>query len=270
MAAEPDNALKAVLDEVEVLLEPLIDAAEGPRERQLLFQALGWDVDAITGLPVTALDAALSPVPALVESLTDGLDVSDFPKILDALQKAGEAIAAVEKIKTAVGVGLSASEAEALAVDLLNFLVLRYVGTRFPRVYAFLTLATLIDLPDPPSTSRMVVDSSSQRLVHDGARRPVVRFDRLPRLFTEPDKLFKEVYWPNGITSVAAAEATADRLLPQIAGLIQAFGGNATYGVDPGTGLTFGSPANSSLVAHMLTFNQPLPSADVGGALVSS
>lgn len=273
MADEPANALKLVLDEVEALLEPLIDAAKGPRERQLLFQGLGWDVDAITGLPVTEIDTALAPLPDLVDTLTDGLDISDFPKILDALQAAGNAIGAVDRIVAVIdGNAPPDINVEKLAVDLLNFVVVRYLSTRFPRVYGFLSLATLIDLPEPPTTGGgLIVDTGSGRLVYDAVRRPVVRFDRLPRLFTEPDKLFKEVYWPVGIPDQAAADAIADRLFPQVAALIQSFGGDATYGVDPGTGLTFGSAADTALVAHMLTFRQPLPAVSTaGGTAVSA
>jgi hypothetical protein len=272
MASEPANALKAVLGELEALLEPLIDAAEGPRERQLLFQGLGWDIDAITGLPINKIDTALAPLPGAIETISDGLDVSDFPKILDALQAAGEAIGAVDQNVAVINANKPLDlDVEPLAVDLLNFLVLRYLSTRFPRIYAFLQLATLIDLPEPPATGGgLIVDTASGRLVYDAVRRPVVRFDRLPRLITEPDVLFEEVYWPGGIPDQAAADLVADRLFPRIATVIQSFGGDATYGVDPATGLTFGSAADTALVAHMFTFRQPLPVVSAGGAAVAT
>jgi hypothetical protein len=262
VAVEPDNVLKAVLDEVEVLLAPIIGAADGPRQRQLLFDAIGWDVDAITGLPVTAIDDALEPVPDLVEALTDGLDISDFPKILDALQSAGEAIGAVDEIEAAVRAGLPAIPAGALAVDLLNFLVTRYLRARFPRVYAMLALATLIDVPDAPLAAAPITDPANGRVVYDAIRRPAVRFDRLPKLVTNPAGLFAEVYWPPpGITDAASAYAAADRLFPRIADVIRSFGGDATYGVSSAAGLAY-APADPALVAHLLTFHQPLPPID--------
>ena len=257
MADEPVNALRAVLEEVRVLLDPVIMAAQGPQGRRLLLGMLGWDLDAITGLPIEEIDDALSGIPGLVEALTDGLDVTDFPKIVDALQDAGAAIAAIDQIDEKAVAALPQIPAGALVVDLLNFLVVRYLSTRFPRVYAVLSLATLVDLPD--ETRPQVADPTSEQIVFTGIPRPVMRFDRLPRLITDPVKLFEDVYWPGGIKDAATAEAAAERILPRIAELVRAFGGEATYGVDPATGLTWGAPAVDALVAHMLSFRQPLP-----------
>ena len=268
MAVEPENALKAVLDEVELLLEPLIAAADGPRSRRLLFQQLGWDIDAITGLPLTDVDAALSALPPLIDVLLNA-QAPDFEAIVAALQAAGDAIGAVDELDEALRGGQVQIPAGELAVDLLNFLALHYLERRFPRVLAVLSLATLIDLPETARTPRL--DTASGRAAYDGAPRPVLRFDRLPKLITDPVGLFEEVYWPGGITDQASADAAADRLLPRVAGLIQAFGGEATYGTKGAEPVSFGSPAADALVAHVLTVRQPLPTVvtDDGATLRS-
>jgi len=266
MAAEPTNALDIVLREVAVLLEPIMLAGEGPHQRQLLFAALGWDLDAITGLPVADIDQALSDLEPLIDALANGLDVADFGAVLDALQNAGDAIATVNEIEAALRQGLPAIPAGALAVDLLNFVFLRYLQQRFPRIFAVLHVATLIDTPQSPRAA--VIDPTAQRAAYDGFLRPALRFDRLPRLFTEPDKLFKEVYWRQGLDTQAHANDVADRLFPRLAELISTFGGEAIYGVDPDSGLSFG-PGGDPLVSHMLTIDQPLPSIlDENGELI--
>lgn len=257
MATEPANALDLVLQEVGFLLQPVLMAGRGPAQRQLLFEALGWDLDAITGLPVSDIDDALGDLIPLITDLTDGLDVSDFGAILDALQHAGDTIATIDEIDAALRAGLPAIPAGALAVDLLNYLVLRYLNDRFPGVFATLHLATLIDVPADERAE--VVDPGTQLMAYDGLAKASLRLDRFPRLFSEPDKLFKEVYWPNGFDTQAHADEAADRLFPRVAALISAFGGDATYGLNPATGLSFG-PGGDPLVSHMLTVRQPLPS----------
>jgi hypothetical protein len=267
-AAEPANALEIVLSEVGALLQPILLATQGPTQRDLLFASLGWDLDAITGLPIDDIGDTLSDLGDLIEALGDGsLDTSDFPAILDALQHAGQAIATVEAVDAAITNGLPEIPAGALAVDFLNFMVLRYLHERFPKIFALLQVATLIDTPADPRPA--VVDQITQLAVYDGRRRPALRLDRLPRLFTEPDKLFKEVYWPLGFDTQAHADDAADRIFPRLAALVTAFGGTATYGVNPATGLSFG-PGGDPLVSHMLTLSQPLPSiVDEDGMIVS-
>ena len=267
MAGEPPaNALAIVLREVGALLQPVLMAARGPLQRDLLFRALGWDLDAITGLPVADIDNALSDLLPLIEDLSDGLDVADFGAILDALQHAGDTIATVEEIEAALRDGLPAIPAGALAVDLLNYMVLRYLRQRFPAVYAALHVATLIDVPADARPA--VVDPGTQMAAYDGLTRAALRLERLPRLFTDPGALIEEVYWPHGFDTQAHKDEAADRLFPRLAALITAFGGDATFGLNPATGLSFG-PGGDPLVPHMLTIHQPLPSIiDEQGAIV--
>ena len=243
MTQEPTNALDIVLGEVEVLLEPVLQAAQGPSQRKLLLETLGWDLDAITGLPISDLDDALTPIAQLVSTLTDGVDVSDFGAILNALQGAGNAISGIDTLEDAARTKLPAIPAGALAIDLVDFLVVRYVRLRFPRVYALLSLATLVDLPESP-TAAVIQDGTA--IVYDGNRRPVLRFDRLALLFTDPAGLFEAVYWPDGITDAVTAGEVADRLLPRIAEVVRAFGGDARYGVDKDPGDTWGSPRTTN------------------------
>ena len=115
-----------------------------------------------------------------------------------------------------------------------------------------LALATLIDVPDAPLAAAPITDPANGRVVYDAIRRPAVRFDRLPKLVTNPAGLFAEVYWPPpGITDAASAYAAADRLFPRIADVIRSFGGDATYGVSSAAGLAY-APADPALVAHLL------------------
>jgi hypothetical protein len=258
MTTDPLNALEIVLQQVENLLEPVIAAAEGPAQRDLLFLDLGWDINALTGLPMQQLDTALSSLPPLIDGLTNGLDVSDLGAILDAFQASGELVGSIDDFEAAFKNGLPAVPVDALAVDLLNYLVVGYVARGFPRVFAFLRIATLIDLPDVPANPRAVVRAQDGRLIFDGKPRLVMRFDRLPELLTDPAKLFKKVYWPQGFGTQAAADAAADRLFPRLEALIVAFGGEATYGKDIATGISYGTVVDDS-VAHMLTIRQPLP-----------
>lgn len=270
---EPVNALKVVFAEVEALLEPLVQAGRGPRQRALLFAQLGWDVDAITGLPVQDLDQALNAVPPLIDAVKDGLVATDFDfsKIADLLKASGDAIGSIDRIEASLRSGLPWIPAGVLAVDLLNFLALRYLSDRFPRIYAALALATLIDLPEPPAVDSQVKDLTSGRLVYDGHRRLVLRLDRLPRLVTDPVGLFHDIYWPRGFVDTTAAHESADRFLPRVAALIQSFGGDATYGIETGPDLDYGA-VNNAVLDHMLTFRQPLPPdiSDTGDTLSSS
>ena len=213
------------------------------------------------------IDTALAPVPPLIRALTDGLDISDFPKILDALQKAGDAVAAVERIdgRRAGPVGHPGRGARRRPPELPGPALRRL---RFPRIYALLTLATLIDVPD--AAGSMIIDrprssSSTTGRATGGPLRPPAR------LFTEPDKLFKEVYWPDGITRQSRPPGLADRLFPRIAGADPVVRRRRDLRRRPLAGLTSAAGRTARSSPTCFTFSQPLPYVvAVDGAVVRS
>ena len=269
LMAEPDNALDLILREVGVLLQPMQMAAAGPEQRAILFEALGWDLNAITGLPIAQIEQTVSALSAIADDLADGVDVSDFARIAQALPRAGEAFDAFNTIEATVRQTLPGIPAESLAADLINYVILRYLALRFPRIYAVLNVLTLIDEPATPR--KEIIVATTQATVYHARPKSALRLDRLPRLFSEPAELFKEVYWPDGFTTQAHANEVADRLFPRLASLIGTFGGDVTYGITPVAGLTFG-PGGDPLVPHMLTLRVPLPTyvADDGSTLRSA
>src|SRR5687768_9398897 len=85
MATET-NFQKILLQELQLMLKPLAEAAESEAMRNELLSALGWDADGIEGFPLATLNAALTSFSAGFQGL-DTL-INDPPEGLEAYAEA--------------------------------------------------------------------------------------------------------------------------------------------------------------------------------------
>src|SRR3990172_6700783 len=95
---------EAIVTELQFLLEPLFAAAGSPRRRRQLFEALGWNLEAIPGLSLANLDRAISDTVAAYESLValaaaeSGHDLDTLRKVLEAVDKVWQAIDTLQRV----------------------------------------------------------------------------------------------------------------------------------------------------------------------------
>jgi hypothetical protein len=180
---------------VRCALEPIDTALTSEQHLQSFMAELGWDVRAAPAAMATiragfaigpAFDAALAvaqqlesdsetPNPALVRSLVEALaGLIDAFKSLSANPPTGGMPAPLD----------SPAFWQETGVALADGLLLRHVARNQPIVFALLRFSGLADIT-------VETPAGPARLPY---RRWTIRWDRLPRVISEPDRLIREVW----------------------------------------------------------------------------
>ncbi|MFF3855727.1 DUF6603 domain-containing protein [Micromonospora sp. NPDC002575] len=232
------NVLALLWGELRMLAEPVLGSAD-PWRRARLMRALGWDLEAISGVDARAFEQWVGTVAVAIDTLdaaiTDGLpdSLAELKKIGTA---AGTAFGQVGTLPPAVRGKLPplAGLPEALADDLVDHLILTYLLRRAPWTVPLLTLLGLVTpgVELPPSPPMPAGDAPIRLPRH----RDELHLERLVELVSDPGGYLKGLYAPAGWGTPEAVEALAARLLPRLAATLRAFGMDAAHGVRPGIG----------------------------------
>jgi hypothetical protein len=247
-----------ILAEAALYLEPLAGVAVSDGRREALFAGIGWDLEAIPGLPVGELNGAIGRVAAARQVIVAAIasppeTLEEIATGLGTVADAVEAVQSLAAIFDAAGVPRP-PQFEQIGSDLISFLAVEYLRVYHPRTRALLELLTLIEPEDdvPPSPAvRFGPDSALVRFPHRRAR---LRLDRLKHLLTDPAAALKAEYiGTNPLGSDDDARAVTDRLFPRLAHWLSTMGLDVLYGLKPAYGLDLGTAGNQ-LAAGMLTF----------------
>lgn len=268
-----ENFQTILLQELESLLAPLVKAAQSQTQRRQLLADLGWDLDAIAGMPIGELERAIQSCVNTWEQLKPLL--ASPPDSLDALKpvfkQAGtlfQTIRQVTALLKQAQVDVPAeilADLERLGTDLIEWLTLHYLQHQHPALYQLGVLLTLIE--SSQETKAAVQDPKSGEMIRFPVPRSQLQLQRLSTLLTRPDRIWQEAYWgPDALQTRAGAKAVADRLFPRLAGLLQTLGVEALYGIKPMYGLDFGEAGND-LMAGMLTVEMPFLVDQTGMAI---
>ncbi|WP_328345614.1 DUF6603 domain-containing protein [Micromonospora sp. NBC_00421] len=232
------NVLALLWGELRTLAEPVLGAAD-PWRRARLMRALGWDLEAVSGVDAHAFEQWVGTVGAAIGTL-DAAIADGPPDSLAELKKigtaAGTAFGQVGTLPPAVRGKLppSAGLPEALADDLVDHLILTYLLHRAPWTVPLLTLLGLVtpgvELPASPP---MPAGDAPVRLPR---HRDELHLERLVELVADPGGYLRGLYAPAGWETPEAVDALAARLLPRLAATLRAFGVDAAHGVRPGIG----------------------------------
>lgn len=204
MTTPDDTFQQFLLREIRLLLVPFAGTIEGGVTAQLLADATGWSLadgtDPANDVRVLQLANAYQALDALVEDTPHSLaDVVEALKRLDGLWTSARQV----PVQSLPG----GEDAGVLGRNLVEGLVLDDLRTWHPLVHDVLALLTIIRLPGRLS------------------------LDRVVGLFTHPLTLLREEYLgPGGLTTADDARATADKLFPRVATLLQHLGLHAEYG----------------------------------------
>ncbi|WP_406723868.1 DUF6603 domain-containing protein [Streptomyces sp. GD-15H] len=256
------NAQALLVREVERLLEPLLAAAGDEWHLDALLDALGWDLSALPGTGADLTDwlkhvtAAAGAVTDLLQDPPDSLD--DLGRVLTA---ASAAFSAVRGLPPA----LAALDAEVLARDVMDHLVVAYLVRHHPVLHQVLVLlGVVVAAEDAEPEPGLIVDGVALRRPRARSR---VRPERLVDLVSDPVGVLRADYLPNGLATEADADALATLLLPRLGALLHALGVPALVGVpdvDDDTDLDENSVA---LGRRMLTLTHRVGGADLGAEL---
>ncbi|MGW0434950.1 DUF6603 domain-containing protein [Micromonospora sp. NPDC003197] len=235
---ERKNFFTQLWGEAQLLAEPVLGAYD-PWRRARLMRALGWDLEAISGVDARAFEEWVGKIGPALDSLTEALADLKLDSLANVI-KIGEAFGAaygqISALPPAVEGKLPDLDGlpEQLADDLLDYLLLTYLNRRVPWTVPLLALLGLVtpaaelppSLPMPPGDAPI-------RLPR---RRDELHLDRIVDLIATPKEYFKARYAPAGWDTPEGVELMAARLLPRLAHVLRALGVDAAQGVRPGVG----------------------------------
>jgi hypothetical protein len=197
---------------------PVVDAAADAGARQRLFADLGWDLDAISGLPVGELSTLLDAVSAAADTLDRvPLPPATFDDLAAILSAAADVVTAV------VGLGSLFDAAptpappgfEELGGELLQLLTVRYLARHRPSVLALLELLGVVRPALDRPTAAYQFDPATGAIVRFPTGVPTLDMTRVPELIGDPVGTLREIY-AGGQAPVADSQALAHTVFAAI------------------------------------------------------
>jgi hypothetical protein len=255
------DVVTVLLSELVAFLAPVRTAATSNWQCQRLLRELGWDLSA-AGIPNRRIKEWAKQVGEALSDLLNGQG-QDSPVTLSELNAmfrlVGEVLEAVKKLpqpEVAADEIVLERLATLLKDDALTYLTVRYMQIGSPLLYRLAILLGIIipaiDLPpDPPE----LVGGIPIRLPR---RRPKLKFDHVGGLLSDPVKVLRQMYVPDGLDTGDKADAVASRLFPRLASVLRELGIRATYGLNPGIGPDLGA-VGTALSSHMLRVDTRVP-----------
>ena len=198
--------------ELEWLIEPLASAAGDAGARRRLLLALGAG-EALQDDPT--LLTAIGAVDELRQTIAelagnDEPSLADVARVLDASAALFSAFSAFD--------GVGSAQLTRLGEDLAVLVTGLYVRSAHPLLTAVGSLLTLLDLADMGvMTDPVVVGGEVVRRPFPYTR---IRLDRLQSLLTDPAAALTAYYAPNGLATLADANAVAEKVFPRVGHLL--------------------------------------------------
>ncbi len=210
MSASDNNALRTFVDEMVLVLAPLVDAAQKSDELKRLLAELGWNAASVPQ-PLLRLATAGS---SLIDAVGADPDELATPQLLTAIGGVIDAINVIHARPDSEfpdGVDIAAFK-NTIGRDLLDYCVVEYLLRHRFKIGRLLKLAGIVQLIDTPA--------EGLRQTH---LKRHVEWSRVGTLITDPITGFREAY---GWTSAASQ---LPHVLSDIASVLEAYGLEFSY-----------------------------------------
>ncbi|NRD43903.1 DUF6603 domain-containing protein [Corallococcus exiguus] len=262
-----DNAIAEVVDVWLDVLSPLVEATKDDSAFAELLAQMSWIAQT---LDLDELATAASTLDSAVTKLRDEISFDSLPELVKTLASLGGVAASLANF--AQGLAAAAGEPAAtagvlkeLAADLLQHLVLLWVGRQSPTAYSALELVGIIDraVPTPVSTG-----GPTPLLARVAMTRPVLALDAMGRLLSDPADYLTQRLGVNALGSVAEAEQMLQSLFRPLRDLVVSAGGIGVVGIEDLDLLLV--DASDLAVKRQASFLIPLPVFAVLGEPVAS
>lgn len=216
---DDQNFQEMLLAEIALYFQPLQRIADEEEGVLFFFEELGWDLESVFG--PSAPDfvntiAGLGGTVGAIEDLARNASLEDFEDFAAILQ---EILPLVQTVKALADQPLSVPpevNLGELVEDLFNALTIIYIGRKSDFLLSTLVLLTVVEHRTP------VAVVSGGRVVRLQDRFPKINFEKIGLLFSDPAKLLKDEYWPDGMPDIEAANRVAARLFPRLAYIFNA------------------------------------------------
>jgi hypothetical protein len=274
MSNETSTIDETIVQEIRKFIEPIELATQSERGRKQLFAELGWDIDALTGLPINDLVAAFDAIVTATDRLLAQAQTppESLEEIVATLSDVGKLVEAIGQVKTIVGrAERRPPDLEAFGRELIEHLAVVYLFREHRTAFSIGVLLGVIDLPsETPRMDRVIQDPSTGAVLRGPEGRPELRLNRLVQLLADPDRA-KDEFLQTGLATNAQANTVADELFPQLATLLIALGADVRYGLTEDISADFAiaglTEEDLRLGDRMLTFSINVGDLDVGATI---
>jgi hypothetical protein len=256
--------------------EPVIDAATDPAARQRLFADLGWDLDGITGLPVTELSALLSAVGDAATTLSQvPLPPEDFDGLAAILTASIDITTAVTALSTLFDGTATSSPVgfEEIGAELVQLLTVRYLARYRAGVLSLLELLGVVR-STPSGSASFEYDPATGAVVRFPGNRQILDLAQIPALLRDPIGALRTTY-VGGAGPVLDTPALAQRIFTALDGALGQVIKDARVlqlGADEIDDAVLGAAgarlaSSTALLQIPIDLNSPLSDAAVGAVL---
>lgn len=259
-----DDALTAVLNELDTMFAPLLDAGRNPDRLFALLRRTGWTLaDSLPDIGVLA--GALTDLRNAIDEIRDIAEggTPDFGAFEAALRSATGVPRALERISTTIAGIAPATAAQAVAqipADLLEVLLLDWIALRAPLVDALFRATGLIE-----AQRAVRVEGNQSRTLREPIFVDRLQLQTLSDWIAHPAEQARQRFGMASVVDDATAGAYALRVFPLLAIVAQSLGGQATLGRGPGA-LRRLAAEDELAIAQMLRLEWALPEVSSGPA----
>jgi hypothetical protein len=257
------DPIALILRDLGRLVEPLADAAESEQARRALLDSLGWDLEAVTGIPVDELVEAIGAVASQVGELAGDTEPKGLAEVAATLAQIGGAFALLADPIAGLSDKVASTNAdeirralEGLGGELVELLAFLYLARYHPAVLEVGRLLTLVEAPADVAAGELtpaVADPASGLPQRYPQARPKLRLERLGDLLTNPKSTLLAAYPVDQLPDEQAAAEVASRLFGRVGSLLARLGAEVVQGpslsAEPGY-----APVAVSLVNRTLAF----------------
>lgn len=240
--ADVKDVISRLAAELQRIMRPLTLAGQDERVRSELFDALGWELERLTGFPVTQFAADVVAISSAAISLVTSTETElesfdDLSARLDDIKAIFTALNDLSQLAQSGSLNVSADVRTALAQmgeDLLQFLIVDYLGRYWPGFLHTARLLTLVQTSGDYSTFTPALGGAGgQPPIRRATQLPRVRLDRLGLLITNPIQTLRDEYLGvNGLATEDDATRAASLLFDRLAALFLTFGAHISDGSD--------------------------------------
>ena len=242
------NGQQVFLDEIQLLLAPVVAALESDLSRDILFKEIGWPLEAIAGFPLQELLTRLTQFRDGYDRLRERLahPPDTLPEFLHALEAVEQLYTTIRELRTlAHKTALEVPQFERIGQNLIESLTVHYLQTWHPLVYS------LGCAPHPDSTrgGEAVPEAIGDRpgVSPETPQAQAGTLEQAPERSRRPPQNCVRSFAT--LQTAEQAQQVTDKLFPRLGRVLGELGWNYLYGIKPAYGLDFGQSGMHSVLA---------------------